>query len=409
MRILYLAQFFEPEPMIKGASFVKALIARGHDVEVVTGFPNYPLGRLYEGYRLALHRKEMVEGVEIHRVPLYPSHGRSSLGRILNYLTYVVSATIYGIFAARRFDLIYAYPPPTVGLAAAAIGFVRRRPFILDVQDLWPESVVKSGMTGTSRMARAIGVMCRFVYGRARRIVVQSRGIAARLIERGVPSEKIDVIFNWADEEAARANGTCDLTRYGFEGRFNVVYGGNFGSLQGLDTLIRAARLAADRVPELQLLLIGNGVERDRLVALREELGAANVRIEEGVPRSQVGDVFAAADVLAMHLIDDPLFEITIPQKTQFYMAMGKPVLIGARGEAAEFVTGAGAGVAVDPDNPSAMADAMVRLARLPAAESAAMGARGREAYRDQFSFDRAIAETDAAIGRAVEAHEAAP
>lgn len=402
MRILYLAQFFEPEPMLKGASFVRALIEAGHEVEVVTGFPNYPIGKLYDGYRLSLHQVEMIEGVTVHRVPLYPSHGKSSTGRILNYFSYVASAAFYGIFAAKRFDVIYSYPPPTVGLAAAAIGFVRRRPFVLDIQDLWPESVLKSGMAGTGRMGSLLSLLCNFVYRRATRIVAQSRGIAAKLVERGVPADKIDVIFNWADEEAAQPLGTCDLARFGFESRFNVVYGGNLGVLQGLDTMIRAAHLARDRVPDLQLLLIGNGMERDALIALRDQISADNVRIEAGVPRNQIGDVFAAADVLAMHLIDDPLFEVTIPQKTQFYLAMGKPVLIGVRGEAWSFVTEAGAGIATEPGNVEAMAEAMVRFAAMPAADRAAMGARGRDAYRRQFSFATAINATLATMRRAI-------
>lgn len=401
MRILYLAQFFEPEPMIKGAKFVRALMARGHEVEVVTGFPNYPVGKLYDGYRLRLHQVETIEGVTIHRVPLYPSHGRSSLGRILNYLTYVASAAFYGIFRAKPFDVIYSYPPPTVGLAATLIGLIRRRPFVLDVQDLWPDSVVRSGMSGTSRMESALSRMCNFLYRRAARIIAQSRGIGAKLVERGVPAEKIDVIFNWADEEAAGALGTCDLSRYDFAGHFNVVYGGNLGAMQGLDALIRAAHLAAAQVPELQLLLIGNGMDRAHLEAVKAELGVTNVRIEPGVPRNQIGDVFAAADVLAMHLLDDPLFEITIPQKTQFYMAMGRPVLIGVRGEAADFVTQAQAGLAAEPGNVEQLAQAMVRLARMPRSELDAMGARGRDAYFRRFSFAQAIDATEVTLARA--------
>lgn len=408
MRILYLAQFFEPEPMLKGASFVRALIAAGHEVEVVTGFPNYPIGKLYDGYRLSLHKVETIEGVTVHRVPLYPSHGRSSLGRILNYFSYVVSAAFYGIFVSARFDVIYAYPPPTVGLAASAIGFVRRRPFVLDVQDLWPESVLRSGMAGTGWMGGILSALCRFVYRRATRIIAQSRGIAAKLVERGVPEGKVDVIFNWADEDAARPLGTADLSIYGFESHFNIVYGGNLGVLQGLDTMIRAAKLAAESAPHLQLLLIGNGMDRDRLVGLKDEIGAGNVRIAPGVPRNQVGDIFAAADVLALHLNKDPLFEITIPQKTQFYMAMGKPVLIGVVGEAGRFVTESDAGIAVEPGNVQALAKAMVRFATMPAAERAAMGDRGRAAYQRHFSFAAAIEATARVLDKAVAGHGAA-
>lgn len=403
MRILYLTQWFEPEPMVKGITFARALADRGHEVEVVTGFPNYPTGKLYPGYRLALYQREVMDGVVVHRLPLYPSHDGSSWRRILNYLSFFLSAAIFCAFKARRFDVIYAYPPITVGLAAAFAGWAGRRPFVLDIQDLWPDSVVKSGMPGTGRMAGILHVICNFVYRRSARILSQSRGIKARLIERGTPQDKIDVVYNWADEAAAAPTGACDLKRYGFGGKFNVVYGGNLGRVQGLDTVVRAAALAVARVPNLQLLLIGDGIEGENLRALVRNLGADNVRIEPGIPRSQIGDVFDAADVLVLHLWDDPLFEITIPQKTQFYLAMGKPVLIGVRGEASQFIQEAGAGLATPPEDVNAMADAMVRLAALPPDELKAMGRQGRRAYEDRFSFAQAITATEATLHQAIQ------
>lgn len=406
MRILFFAQWFDPEPMIKGARFVRALIERGHDVEVVTGFPNYPTGKLYPGYRVSLHKDDEVDGVEIHRVALYPSHDRSSLGRILNYFSFALSAAVHGLFRARDFDVLYVYPPIPAALAARLVGAVRRRPYVMDIQDLWPDSVVKSGMPGVTWMGWIVGAMCRIAYSGAARITAQSRGIAARVAERGVPAEKIDVIYNWADEEVAAALGTCNLAPYGFEGRFNIVYGGNLGAMQGLDTLVRAAHLARERAPRLQLTLIGNGVESGRLQELVEDLVATNVRIESGVPRTQIGDIFAAADVLALHLINDPLFEITIPQKTQFYMAMGKPVLMGVKGEAASFIIQSRAGIAVEPGNVTAIADAMVQLATMPREELAAMGTRGKAAYRRTFSFATAIEATEVALAKVAVARQ---
>jgi glycosyltransferase involved in cell wall biosynthesis len=207
------------------------------------------------------------------------------------------------------------------------------------------------------------------------------------------------VIYNWAHED--EAGPPMDLAPYGFEGRFNFIYGGNLGRVQGLDTLIRAAQIAGRQVPQLQLTLMGNGVEADRLRALASELGADNVRIEPGVPREQVGQIFAAADVLVLHLINDPLFEITVPHKTQSYMAAAKPILIGVAGEAAQLVVEAGAGVAVEPGHVEAMAEAMVRMARTPPEDLRAMGARGKEVYRRQFSFAAAMDATDAAIRQA--------
>jgi len=135
MRILYLTPWFEPEPMIKGLPFTKALAQRGHDVEVVTGFPNYPKGKLYPGYRIALHKREVTDGIIVHRVAHYPSHDRSSVGRVLNYVTFFVSALTFSLLNARRFDVIYTYPPITVSVAAAIAGRAAGKPFVMDIFD----------------------------------------------------------------------------------------------------------------------------------------------------------------------------------------------------------------------------------------------------------------------------------
>lgn len=385
---------------MKGLRFAKALSAAGYHLEVATGFPNYPTGRIAPGYRLKAYQHEVMEGVRVHRLCLWPSHDGSSLGRTANYLSFFLSALIFCLLRARRFDVIYVYHPPiTVGLAAALSGFLTRRPFVLDIQDLWPDSVGASGMAGSGRLAKILRPLCDFVHRRAALVIGQSRGMTELLIERGVPRRKTATVFNWADEEAARPGGRYDVRSLEFEGRFNLVFGGNLGRVQGLETLVRAAQRAAQEVPEIQLTLIGEGVERDRIAALIDDLGADNVKLRPGVPQNQIGDVFAASDVLVMHLLDDPLFDITIPSKTQFYMAMGKPILIGVRGEASEMVTEAGAGISVAPEDVEAMAQAMIGLARRPASEREAMGRRARDAYVLRYSFESAIAQTAARMG----------
>lgn len=279
-------------------------------------------------------------------------------------------------------------------------GYVTRRPFILEVQDLWPDSVAASGMNGTSRLARLLDPVCRFVYRRASLVLGQSHGMAKRLVERGVSEQKADVMFNWANESAARANGVYDLGSLNFNGRFNFVYGGNLGAVQGLDSLVRAAHSISETTPQIQLTLIGDGLERERLAALIEKLGAKNVRILPSVPQSQIGDILAAADVLVTHLKNDPLFEITIPSKTQFYMAMGKPVLVGVRGESARIVTAAGAGMAMEPDNEEAIAEAFRTMASMPRDKLDQMGAQARAAYDEQFSFASSMSRLVGHIGK---------
>lgn len=398
-RVLYLSQWFPPENGTVGLQVAQGLAERGFEVEVLTGFPNYPSGKLSPNYRLAHYMHEVMDGIPVHRVYLHPSHDQSSLGRALNYLSFFVSALIFCLFNARRFDVIYVYHPPiTVGLAAALSGFITRRPFILEVQDLWPDSVAASGMGGTSFLARLLGPVCHFVYRRAAAVLGQSHGMTRVLVERGVAEHKSGTIFNWANESAARANGTYDVASLNFEGRFNFVYGGNLGAVQGLESLIHAAHKLSNVAPEIQLTIVGDGTERERLLALVEHLAARNVQILPAVPQSQIGDILAAADVLVIHLKDDPLFEITIPSKLQFYLAMGRPVLAGVRGEAGRIVVDAGAGIMAEPENVPAFVDAFLRFASKPQAELDAMAARARSLYDERFSFERSLSGIEAAI-----------
>ncbi len=401
MRVMFLTQWFEPEPAFKGVSFVRALSERGYDVEVVTGFPNYPSGAIYPGYRVRLFQREILEGVVVNRIPLYPSHDTSTVGRTLNYLSFFASALIYGLWASRRFNVVYVYHPPiTVGAAAALFGWITGTPFILDVQDLWPDSVMASGMKGTVTLARALDSICDFVYRRAAVIVVQSRGIKAKLVERGIAVSKMTTIYNWAEEADANPRGLLKTETIVPPGRFNIVYGGNLGRVQALDAVIDAARRAAESEPRIFLTLIGSGTEAERLRRFVSEIGASNVRILPAVPKSDIADVFAAADVLLAHLADDPLFEITVPSKVQFYLAMGKPILIGVKGEAADLVVSADAGVAAPPEDVAALAEAMIDLSRRPSEELRLMGERGKLLYKQRFSAAVGIGATAEILGR---------
>jgi glycosyltransferase involved in cell wall biosynthesis len=342
-----------------------------------------------------------MDGVLVHRLFLVPSHDTSGVGRATNYISFFVSALVFCLLRGRRFDVIYVYHPPiTVGLAAAMSGLFTRTPFILDVQDLWPDSVVASGFDGAKRLGGILGRLCGFVYRRSALVFGQSRAMHETLVERGVSREKAVTIFNWADEETARARGEYDVAAIGFEGHFNIVYGGNIGRLQNLETVVRAAVLASREVPAIKLTLVGDGVERQRLADLIEELATPHVQLIEAVPKTQIGDIFAAADVLLLHLRDDPLFAITIPSKAQFYMAMGRPILAGVRGEAAELVVGRGAGVVVAPQDVTAMAQGMVRMARLSSAERALMGASARAAYEADFSYRAGMEATTTCLNR---------
>jgi lipopolysaccharide/colanic/teichoic acid biosynthesis glycosyltransferase len=248
------------------------------------------------------------------------------------------------------------------------------------------------------------------VYARAGRIIVQSPGFKRVLVERGVPPSKIEVIHNWANDAAVRPSGECSGDGRGarnkysaaFAGRFNIVYAGNMGPSQGLEAVLHAGKLVEAVEPRVQFALVGGGIEVDRLSALARKIATPCVRFMPPLPQTEIAGLLADADVLLVHLKDEPLFRITIPSKTQFYLAAGKPILMGASGDAADLVTEAGAGVVVQAGNARALADAALRLAGLPREALAAMGTAGRAFYERELCPAIGIARTLAVIEAAV-------
>ena len=392
MRILYLTQWFEPEPhVIKGLKFVRALQAAGHHVTVVTGFPNYPSGRLYPGYRLRPIQRERIEGVDVVRLPLYPSHDQSSLRRSLNYLSFFVSVLAWLLVRRERFDRAYVYHPPiTVGLAAALAGLIRRLPFILDVQDLWPDTLAAVGMAGGRRLTRPIGWLCAFVYRRAEAIVAQSEGIRSILAGRGVPAEKLVTIHNWADFEAPGAGEPAPLA----PDRFVVVYGGNLGLAQGLGAVLEAAARLKTLRPEVLIRLYGDGVEAATLREQAQALDLRNLEIHPPIGKDAINAVFARADALLVHLADHPLWSITVPSKIQAYLATGRPIAAGIAGEAARLLLESGAALVAPPGDPAALAKAIAALADTPADVRRRMGLKGRSYYMRNLAFQRGVHRT---------------
>ena len=411
MKILLLTQWFEPEPTFKGLLFAKELASRGHQVEVLTGFPNYPGGKLYPGYKIRPWLREVVDGISVTRVALYPSHSKSGIGRALNYLSFAASAAILGTVLVNKPDIIYVYcPPVTVGLAAIALKFLRRVPFVIDIQDLWPDTVEASGMLTNSAALSILGTLCNFIYRQARHIVVLSPGFRQRLVFRGVPTDKVDVIYNWCDEAALRQTSQSPQLRQelGIPDGFVVMFAGTMGTAQGLDAVLDAAAIAATASPNIHFVFVGGGVDRARLEARAAALGLANVTFLPLQPMSAMGGILALADVLLVHLRDHELFTITIPSKAQAYMAVGKPILMAVRGDSCTLMNDSGAGLVCEPENPQAIAGALAHLSAMPPSELAALGTAGRRYYDQKISLSAGVSRFEAIFarlcGRTVEA-----
>ncbi len=388
IRILLFTQWFDPEPTFKGLVFARELVAQGFDVEVVTGFPNYPGGKLYPGYKIKPLQREMIDGVQVTRVPLYPSHGQSGVGRLLNYISFAASLLIYGLFSAKKPDVIYAYHPPlTVGIAAALVRFFRRVPVVYDIQDMWPDTLKATGMFSNEKLLNVVSRVCDWVYGHVDQIVVLSPGFKRLLVERGVPAQKIDVIYNWCAEDMVR--DSCSNPPANFPGptSFRVLFAGNLGKAQALETVVEAAQLLKNQASQAVFIFLGGGVEVARLQALVASQGLDNVFFLPAVPMQEVGGYLAQADALLVHLKKDPLFTITIPSKTQAYMAAGKPILMAVDGDAADLVRVAACGVVSESDNPQALAEAVLALMGVSADDRSQMAINGKEFYQKELSL----------------------
>jgi len=394
MRILMVTQWFDPEPTFKGLAFAKALRERGHEVEVLTGFPNYPGGKVYPGYRIRHFQREVMEGIPILRVPLYPSHDDSAARRSANYLSFALSASIIGALSVRPADVMHVYhAPATIGLPAMVIRMLRRTPFVYDINDLWPDTLGATGMLSGRAPLRAIDRWCKLIYRQAGRIVVVTPGFKAALVARGVPEEKVEVIYNWCDEALASA-GRPDMElgrRLGLEGKFNVVFAGTMGKAQALDSVLDAAELLADELPKVQFVFVGGGIEVERLKRMTTEIGLNNVLFLPRHPVSEIGPILRLADILLVHLKDDPLFRITIPSKVQAYLAVGRPILLGVRGDAEDLVSRAKAGLACTPESPRSISEAIRKLYGMPPHQLQQMGENGRRYYQENLSLSIAV------------------
>jgi len=395
MRILVLSQWYVPEPDFKIHPLGRDLVIRGHRVTTITGFPNYPGGKVYPGYHIRWRQWKQCDGVRVLRLPLYPDHSRSAVKRVANYLSFAASASLLGPLLSGPADVMWVYHPPlTVGIPAWWIGLLRRVPFVYEIQDMWPETVAVTELMSSKHAVACLGRLARFVYRRAAAITVISPGFKRNLISKGVPAEKIHVIPNWADEDIYRPVPRDEnlAAEHGLTGRFNVVYGGNMGAAQGLHNVIEAATLLRD-LPEVQFVFIGDGVDKDALLQMARERELKNVRFLGRQPAEEMPLFFALADVLLVHLKRDPLFEITIPSKTLAYLACGRPILGVVAGDAADVIRQAGAGITCPQEDPAALAQKVRTFYAMSSDEREAMGRAGRQAflanYTHQILVDR--------------------
>lgn len=406
MRILIITQIFKPELSLV-LPLAKGLKQRGHDVQVLTGFPNYPGGKVYPGYKIRLWQGETIDDLPVLRVALYPSHDNSSFRRAVNYASFAFSSASIGLLLSKTPDVVYAYDSlGNIGLTALSFRLFRGIPFVYNIVDLFPDTMAVSEMFYRKSVFGVMGKWCLFVYKHASRIVVQSPGIKNTLLSRGVPGDKIDLVYNWCpDEDEIRPLDRDETLAHnlGMANRFNVVFAGNIGNAQGLDAVLDAAHMVAGQCPVIQLVIVGNGVKTAHLRSRIIDEKLANVLFLPWCSAKDIAAILALSDIALVHLKDEPLFRITIPSKTQAYMSAGKPILMGVRGDAAEIVQRSKAGNTCVPGDPESIAESIKAFFKMSQMERDLMGKCGRQFYQKELSISRAVQKFENIFNLAIE------
>jgi colanic acid biosynthesis glycosyl transferase WcaI len=392
MRILYLSQYFPPEvgaTQTRALEMAGGLVKAGHKVTMIAEIPNHPSGIIPSEYKGKLFERVDLDGIDVIRVWVKASPVKTFHTRMAFYLSYMISATITGLLLARgRYDMVYATSPPLfVGGAALGLSYLRRTPLVFEVRDLWPESAVTLGELKNPRAIALAERLERQCYNRARRIVVVTDGIRRRLVERGVPDDKLAMIPNGANTNLFRPQpeaGAALRAELGLGDVFLVLYAGIHGIAQGLETVVETARLVQSD-PDTRILFVGEGPIKADIIALSKEYGLTNVVFHPEVPRDQMPAYLSAADVALVPLRRLDLFQGALPSKMFDAWAAGCPTLVGIEGEAQRVVEQSGAGLFVEPENPHALAEAIQGLAR-DRGICHEMGTRGRSFVNAHYS-----------------------
>ncbi|HYO50504.1 MAG TPA: sugar transferase [Chloroflexia bacterium] len=365
MKILILSQHYPPEPNTRLRDLTRHLAGRGHDVSVLTTFPSYPLGKVYDGYRLAVYTRHRELGVAVRRVFAVPYRGLSAGKRMLSYGSFAVMALLLGLLPGRRPNVMYVYHPPlTTGIAAAIYNVITGVPFVYDVQDLWPDAIVAAGLLKEdSAVYRAIRMAEDFVYRRASRIAVLSEGMKSNLLGKGVPASKITVISNWGDPDTyGPTDGENLRQQLGWRGKVVFMLAGNMGLTHGLETVVEAAALLQDN-PDILFAFVGSGAAMDSLVRRVEKRGLRNVLFLGQVPPEEAAKLINAADAMLVHLKPAMGGDFSVPHRIFSYMLCARPVVAAATGSTSELVRSLDCGWVCPPSDPESLARLLAEVA----------------------------------------------
>lgn len=394
MRVLVVSQYFWPEDF-RINDVVAGLIARGVQVDILTGKPNYPEGSIASGYRAWGLECESWKGAQVYRVPLFPRGRGGAMRLAVNYLSFALFGSLFGpwILRGRSYDVIFVYglSPILLAIPAVVLSWIKRRPVVLWVQDLWPESLAATGYVKSRWALRSVGSVVRWIYRRTALLLVQSRAFQAP-VGAMAPGKQVTYYPNSVDNMFARpVDANAELPEVdALESGFSVLFAGNVGAAQAVEVIVDAAEILAEE-GDIQFVVLGNG---SRLNWVREQVrlrGLRNVHLAGRLPVNTMPGLMQKAAVLLVTLADQPIFAQTVPNKVQAYLASGRPIIACMNGEGARLVQEARAGTAVGAGDAQALAQAVLHLYRMNEVERSNLGANGRRYYLEHFDHEKLI------------------
>ena len=370
MRILFISHYFPPEvnaPASRTHEHCRKWADDGHDVTVITGVPNHPTGQLFGGYKNRFLQEEQVDGIRVIRTWMLLTSNAGFVKRILNFVLFAL-ISIVASFKVKNPEVVIATSPQFFcGLAGAAVAKIKRRPFILEVRDLWPKSIVELDQLGEGPALTFLEWLERKMYHSADGIVVNTRAFVDHIAQLGYPSDRIEIVYNGIDANLFKPQPPSNelRARFDLEGRFSVGYLGTLGLAHGLRTLLEAAEVLRSQ-PEIVFLLIGDGAEKKKLESIVRERKLKNVRLIGLQPREMMPAWIATTDILLVSLRDLPVFETVIPSKIFEFLAQERPVIVAARGEIRSMTEASNVALTINPEDPGALVDAIQEIRNEP-------------------------------------------
>lgn len=392
LHILFLSDNFFPEvnaPASRTHDHAKEWIKAGHNITVITCVPNFPTGQVFDGYRNKIWQEEIIDGIRVVRVWSYIAANEGFSKRILDFLSYMLTSFLASFFI-RKVDIVVGTSPQFfTAVSAWLVAFYKRKPFIFELRDLWPESIRAVGAMHESKLLVLLEKLELFLYRRAHGIVVVTHSFKDNLVKRGIDGKKISVVTNGVDVTKFKPQEKDFelIRRHSFENKFIVGYIGTLGLAHSLETILFAAKKISQRRLEdkIHFLFLGDGANKIKLEKLALELDLKNVTFLASVPKAEVVSYWSIIDISIISLKNTELFKSVIPSKMFESMSMGIPILHAVSGESAKIIDNTGAGIPVEPENSSAIADEVIRLSQ----DNAALAVLGRKGQIASESFDR--------------------